>query len=82
MDSAVRDVRLLLASVVGCDVVESLENDEAFFDRGIIDSLHLAEIIDHFRNDLGIDVAAEDLSPETFGSITGMARFLETKRAG
>ena len=82
MDSAVGDVRLVLASVLGRDVVDSLDDDEPFFDRGIVDSLHLVEIIDHFQGDLGIDVAGEELSPENFGSITGMARFLETRRAG
>jgi acyl carrier protein len=82
MDGTVGDVRLVLASVVGGDVVDSLKDDELFFDRGIIDSLQLAEIIDRFQSDFGIAVAGEDLSPENFGSITGMARFLETRRAG
>jgi acyl carrier protein len=76
------EVRRVLASVVGRDVVAQLQDDELFFDRGIIDSLHLVEIIDHFQSDFGIDVGGEDLSPENFGSVVGMSKFLETKRAG
>jgi acyl carrier protein len=81
MDSAVGDVRLVLASVVGRDLVDSLGDDEPFFDRGIVDSLHLVEIIDTFQRDLRVDVSGEDLSPENFGSIIGMASFLEKRRA-
>jgi acyl carrier protein len=82
MENAVGDVRRVLRAVVGRDVVDSLDDDEPFFDRGIVDSLHLVEIIDHIQHDLGIDVAGRDLSPENFGSISAMARFLERHRVG
>lgn len=76
METTARDVRGVLAAVVGHDAVDSLPADEPFFTRRIIDSLHLVETIDHFHDDLGIEVAGEDLSPENFGSIRGMARYL------
>ena len=82
MEGAVGDVRLVLASVVGRDVVDSLEDHESLFDRGIVDSLQLVEIIDRFQEDFAIKVTGEELSPENFGSITGMANFLERRRAG
>jgi acyl carrier protein len=78
---AASDVRVILASVVGEDTVASLDDDDQFFSRGVIDSLHLVEIIERFQSDLGLEVAGEDLSPENFGSIAGMAAFLERKRA-
>ncbi len=72
---------MVLASVVGSEIVDSLEDDQPFFEQGVVDSLHLVEIIDRFKSSLGIDVSGQELSPENFGSITGMARFLQAKRA-
>ena len=80
MDGAIGEVRRLLASVVGSDIVDSLEDDQLFFNHGVVDSLHLVEIIERFQSDLGVAVAGQDLSPENFGSISGMARFLESRR--
>jgi acyl carrier protein len=81
MTDAAREVRVILASVVGEGTVASLADDDQFFSRGMIDSLQLVEIIERFQVGLGIEVAGEDLSPENFGSISGMATFLERKRA-
>jgi acyl carrier protein len=80
MDGAIGEVRRLLASVVGSEIVDSLEDDQLFFSHGVVDSLHLVEIIERFQSDLGVAVAGQDLSPENFGSISGMARFLQSKR--
>jgi acyl carrier protein len=38
------------------------------------------EIIDEFEGRFGIEVDGKDLSPENFGSIAGMARFLRSRR--
>lgn len=80
MDGAIGEVRRLLASVVGSEIVDSLEDDQLFFNHGVVDSLHLVEIIEGFQSDLGVAVAGQDLSPENFGSISGMARFLKSRR--
>jgi acyl carrier protein len=79
--NTVGEARGVLTSVVGADITDSLADDEPFFDRGVVDSLHLVEIIEHFQSDLGIGVEGEDLSPENFGSISAMAKFVEAKRA-
>ncbi|HZO77139.1 MAG TPA: phosphopantetheine-binding protein [Solirubrobacteraceae bacterium] len=81
MTGAATEARHILSSVVGDDLVASLGDDDQLFSRGVIDSLQLVEIIERFQGDLGIEVGGEDLSPENFGSIAGMARFLEQKRA-
>ena len=79
--SAASEARAILASVVGEDVVVSLQDDEQFFSRGVIDSLQLVEIIQRVEQELGAEVSGEDLLPENFGSIAGMASFLERKQA-
>jgi acyl carrier protein len=79
--SAASEARAILASVVDEDVVASLQDDEQFFSRGVIDSLQLVGIIQRVEEELGEEVSGEDLLPENFGSIAGMASFLERKRA-
>jgi acyl carrier protein len=78
--TAVTESRELLASVIGSEVVESLGDDDRFFDDHVIDSLQLLELVDAFQGRFGIDVSGEDLSPENFGSIAGMAQFLTSRR--
>jgi acyl carrier protein len=80
MSAEVQEIRLLLASVVGREVADSLDEHELIFAQGVVDSLHLVQIIDGFQSDFGVAVAGHDLSPENFGSIGGMARYLQTKR--
>jgi acyl carrier protein len=80
MESAVPEVRQLLASVIGSDAVDSLADDDRFFDDHVIDSLQLMELVDAFQSRFGIDVSGEDLSPENFGSIAGMVQFLTSRR--
>jgi len=78
--AAVAEARELLGSVIGTDVVDSLGDDDRFFDDHVIDSLQLMELVDAFQGRFGIDVSGEDLSPENFGSIAGMAKFLTHSR--
>ena len=80
MEAAIPEARQLLASVIGNDAVESLGDDDRFFDDHVIDSLQLMELVDAFQGRFGIEVSGKDLSPENFGSIAGMARFLTSKR--
>jgi len=78
--AAVAEARQLLASIIGSEVVDSIRDDDRFFDDQLIDSLQLMELVDAFQSRFGIDVSGEDLSPENFGSIAGMAQFLTSKR--
>jgi acyl carrier protein len=80
MAGAVAETRQLLASVIGSDVVDSLADDDRFFDDHVVDSLQLMELVDAFQGRFGIDVSGKDLSPENFGSIAGMAQFLTSRR--
>ena len=80
MEGAIPEARQLLASVIGNDVVDSLGDDDRFFDDHVIDSLQLMELVEAFQDRFGIEVSGKDLSPENFGSIVGIARFLTSKR--
>jgi acyl carrier protein len=80
MSNDIAAVRELLSSVAGSETVDSLADDDLFFDSRVIDSLHLVEIVDRFESQFGVEVHGEDLSPDNFGSIAAMARFLGDKR--
>lgn len=79
MTNGVRYVRQMMSAIVGAQIVDGLADDAAFFERGIIDSMQIVEIIGYVESDLGIEIAGEELSPENFGSIAGLARFLTAK---
>src|SRR5262249_26961042 len=78
--TAVVEARQVLASVIGSDVVDSIQDDDRFFDDQVIDSLQLMELVEAFQSRFGVEVTGKDLSPENFGSIDGMAEFLTSRR--
>jgi len=73
---------MLLATFVGSEVVEALGDDDLIFQQGVIDSLHLVELIDGFSAKLHVEVEAQELTPENFESVAAMARYLTQKRGG
>ena len=79
MNNHIGEIRAMLASIVGHEVVNQVEDQQLRFDQGLIDSLHIVEIVDHFESKFGVEVAGEDLTPENFGSIAGMANLLSAK---
>ena len=81
MSASADYVRHVLAAVVGQETTAGISDDLPFFDRGVIDSLQIVEIIGFLEDDLGLEVEGEDLSPENFGSINGMAAYLVAKGA-
>jgi acyl carrier protein len=80
MGGEVAEVRRLVASVAGVETVEPIADDDPFFESTVIDSLQLISIVDEFQSQFGITVSGAELSPENFGSIAAMARFLAGKR--
>jgi acyl carrier protein len=75
------DIRELLASLVGADLVEGVGDEDLIFEQGLIDSLYLIELIDLVERRFGIQVAGEELAPENFESIAAMTRYVTTKTA-
>jgi acyl carrier protein len=81
MSASIDYVRRVLSSVVGPDRTARISDDLPFFERGVIDSLQIVEIIGFLEDDLDLEVEGEDLTPQNFGSIAGLARFLVAKGA-
>ena len=80
MSTANVEVRQLLSGIVDGEVIMTISDEDLVFQQGVIDSLHLIELIDAFETRFGIEIAPEELSPENFGSIGAMARYVSSKR--
>jgi acyl carrier protein len=57
----------------------SLQDDDSFVQRGIVDSTGVLELIYFVEEKFGIRVADEELIPENLDSIASLSRFIEAK---
>jgi acyl carrier protein len=62
-------------------------NDSGFtreadlFDRGYVDSVGIAELLEYLRQAFDVEIREEDLFSEEFSSINGIARIVSRTRA-
>jgi acyl carrier protein len=56
-----------------------LEDDADLLTLGVIDSLGFVELVEEVQSRFGIDVSDQEITEENFGSITGIARFVDRK---
>jgi acyl carrier protein len=57
-----------------------LADGDRLLELGIVDSLGFVELVEEVQSRYGIDVVDADITDENFGSIAGMADFVEGKR--
>ena len=58
-----------------------VEDDADLLTLGVIDSLGFVELVEEVQTRFGIEVADHEITEENFGSIAGIARFLDRKAA-
>ena len=75
-----REVRDVLAAIIGGGAASSVDENDLLFEGGIIDSLHLIELIDLLQERFGMEVESDELSPENFESLQAMADYVRRKR--
>jgi acyl carrier protein len=75
-----REVRDVLAAIIGGDAASSVDENDLLFEQGLIDSLHLIELIDLLQERFGMEVESDELSPENFESLRAMAGYVRRKR--
>ena len=59
-----------------------LSDETSLLEAGIVDSIGVLEIVAFIEQGFSITVSDDDLVPENFGSIAGMAAFVESKIEG
>jgi acyl carrier protein len=74
-------VRAVLAEIVGSPVVDRIADEDRIFERRIVDSLHLVELIERLETSFGTEIDGADLTPENFESIAAMSTFFEARVA-
>lgn len=70
----------ILENFLFTDDVTRLAFDDSLLDRGIIDSTGMLEIIMFVEEQLGVQVADQEMIRENFDSVSNIVRFVERKR--
>jgi methoxymalonate biosynthesis acyl carrier protein len=81
MTSSEREIRDLLGGLVGPEIAGDVSEDDQIFEQGIIDSMHLVELVGALESRYGFKVAGDELSPDNFASVSAMASYLDRKTA-
>lgn len=81
MTSSIAVVRDLLGEIAGADVVAEIGNEDPLLEQGLVDSLHLVELVSGLQERAGVEVDADDLVPENFESLNAIAAFVDSKTA-
>jgi acyl carrier protein len=58
-----------------------LGDDDRLLERGIIDSMGVAEMVTFIEDEFGIKTSDEDISEANLGSLRAIGRFVAQKRA-
>lgn len=56
-----------------------LEEQASLLESGIVDSIGILDIVSFVEQDFAVQVSDEDLTPENFGSIAAIAKFVQQK---
>jgi acyl carrier protein len=81
-DTAMAEIRAVLATVTGRDGLRHCPPDTALFGAGVdLDSLTGTLLLREIRRRFGVDVAAEDLNLDSLATLGTLAAFV-AERAG
>jgi acyl carrier protein len=60
----------------------SLDNNDSFLEKGIVDSTGVLELVSYLEESFGVKVEDEEIIPDNFDSIATLTRYIERKRNG
>lgn len=60
---------------------DELTDDYPLLERRVLDSLGLFQIVSFVEGEFGVEIRDEELVPEHFGTISGIARLIEAKQS-
>lgn len=78
-DSSVGVIKNYLAQQF--PATKKVSEDDPLLGGGLIDSLGILEVVTFLEKEFDVIIVDEDLSPENFGSVRSIARFVEQKRS-
>lgn len=82
VDSTAGRIRSFLVSQFPLARQRAIGDDDPLLRTGILDSLGILEVVSFIEQEFAVHVDDEELVPESFESITTIARFVDRKRGG
>jgi acyl carrier protein len=79
MSVTVTEIRTDLAKLGFLPSSRPLADADSLMDSGAIDSLRLMEFVTHIERKYGVTVDQDDLVPENFDSIEGIAQYIAAR---
>lgn len=58
-----------------------LSDDDRLLERGVVDSMGIAEMVTFIEDEFGIKMSDEDISESNLGSLRAIGRFVTQKSA-
>jgi acyl carrier protein len=58
-----------------------LADDDRLLERGVVDSMGIAEMVTFIEDEFGIKMSDDDISESNLGSLRAIGRFVTQKRA-
>ena len=58
-----------------------LSDEDRLLERGVVDSMGVAEMVTFIQDEFGIQVSDEDITEANLGSLRSIGRFVSQKRA-
>lgn len=75
-------LRVFIADETHLDGRVVLTDDYPLIERGVVDSMGILNIVSYIEREFGIEVQDEELVQRNFGTITSMARLIDSKKGG
>jgi acyl carrier protein len=79
IEQKVRDY--IFANILFAADPTSLQNDDSFLDKGIIDSTGILELVFFIEQTFGVKIHDDELMPDNLDSVSKIGRFVEKKVA-
>jgi acyl carrier protein len=76
------EIRDYLKAHRASDGTDDFGDDESLLELGVIDSMTMIDVIAHLEGRYGIAVDEDDMTPENFDSVEGIATYVAQKLQG
>jgi acyl carrier protein len=71
----------ILENYLFTDDQSTLQNDESFLNKGIIDSTGILEVISFLESEFAVKVEDREMIPENLDSVNNLVRYVTSKQA-
>jgi acyl carrier protein len=71
----------ILENYLFSDDQSTLQNDESFLNKGIIDSTGILEVISFLESEFGVKVEDREMIPENLDSVNNLVKYVSAKQS-